>query len=72
MDKYIEITKKIYDKYSEKHKKDVNVFYAVKTKDGRYVCSVNSIDDFPELFPDKPTIITLTSKDFPQVSLENL
>lgn len=43
-----------------------NVFNAVQDIQGRWVCSINSVVEFPNLFENKAfTVISLTKADFP-------
>jgi hypothetical protein len=50
------------------HKNDCNIFDFGITIDGRYVTSLNALNEFPELFEgtDFETINVLTT-DFPEV-----
>jgi hypothetical protein len=43
-----------------------NVFHAVQDIQGRWVCSVNSVVEFPELFEGNAfKVVALTEADFP-------
>ena len=48
-----------------------NVFNAVQDVQGRWVCSINSVIEFPELFEGKAfVVVALGQNDFPQPDLD--
>ena len=48
------------------HEVDSKVFNAVQDINGRWVCSINSVIEFPELFAGHSfQVVELTFKDFP-------
>jgi hypothetical protein len=52
------------------HEVDSKVFNAVQDINGRWVCSINSVIEFPELFANKAfTVIALTEADFPVITI---
>lgn len=54
------------------YKVGANVFKYSVTTDGRYICSTNALNEFPELFTEIPLqIIQLTGADFPAQALPN-
>lgn len=47
------------------HEVDAKIFNAVQDIQGRWVCSINSVVEFPELFAGHYfQVVELTSKDF--------
>ena len=47
------------------YRNDCNVFGYAVTTDGRYVASVNALNEFSELFTNIPPVVALTIDDFP-------
>ena len=66
MDTYIVITKQFAEALKGIEGEESNFGYAI-TKDGRYVCSVNSVNDYPEQFAaiEPYETVELGIDDFP-------
>lgn len=62
---YFILTQDFFDQY-QGYTKDNNQFNAIQDIQGRRVCSINSVIEFPEIFENNSfTIVKLTDIDFP-------
>lgn len=66
MIEYIEVDPEIYDNYNF-YQRGENILSVVKTLDGRFVTSPNSIEIFSDVLTKDYTIINLSIDDFPQI-----
>lgn len=63
---YIQVTEEFAKQYENYEVDDCKINF-VTTTDGRIVTSVNTANDFPDLFDDSMQIVRLDSeKDFPK------
>jgi hypothetical protein len=68
---YYFILTQIFVNQNQGYQAGVNVFNAVQDNGGRWVCSVNSVTEFPEIFVGQSfEVIGLSETDFPQGEIE--
>lgn len=65
---YYFILNQIFIDQNQGYQSGPNIFNAVQDNQGRWVCSVNSVTEFPEIFEGNAfEVVGLTENDFPQL-----